>query len=128
MFEYVDEGGKCVRCEGVEGVGEFVRASQQYAMAQHHLARYVCVYLITLGLHVRVYVLTLFQFHESPNFFSRFTLYKKKPWGPEPGIKDKIMFPSKTPRHVKSFFATYPGFVTQILCLRKIMVCIPDFL
>ena len=40
LFEYVDEGEKCVRCEGVEGVGEFVRACQQYAMAQHHLARY----------------------------------------------------------------------------------------
>ena len=35
----VGEDGKCVRCEGVEGVREFVMGAQQQAMLRHHLRR-----------------------------------------------------------------------------------------
>ena len=33
----VGDDGKCVRCEDVEGVREFVKAAQQHAMLLHHL-------------------------------------------------------------------------------------------
>ena len=36
----VEEDGRCVRCDGVEGVREFVQGAQQYAMTLHYLKRY----------------------------------------------------------------------------------------
>jgi len=39
VCEYVDEGGRCVRCDDVEGVRGFVKDHQQYAMIKHHLSR-----------------------------------------------------------------------------------------
>ena len=33
----VGDDGKCVRCESVEGVSQFVKAAQQHAMLLHHL-------------------------------------------------------------------------------------------
>ena len=31
------DDGKCVRCDDVEGVRQFVKAAQQHAMLLHHL-------------------------------------------------------------------------------------------
>ena len=39
VYEHVDEGGNCVRCEGIQGISEFVQNHQQYAMVKHHLNR-----------------------------------------------------------------------------------------
>ena len=36
----MDDDGKCVRCEGVEGLRGFVKDHQQYAMIKHHLSRW----------------------------------------------------------------------------------------
>ena len=41
VLEVVDREGKCVRCDGAEGVREFVQAAQQHAMLLHHLKRYI---------------------------------------------------------------------------------------
>ena len=39
VLEVVSEAGRCVRCEDVEGVRQFVNAAQQHAMLLHHLKR-----------------------------------------------------------------------------------------
>ena len=41
VLEVMSEGGRCVRCDSVEGVREFVNAAQQHAMLLHHLKRYI---------------------------------------------------------------------------------------
>lgn len=39
IFEYVNEEGKCVRCKDSNGLVEFVKNCQQYALVRHHLGR-----------------------------------------------------------------------------------------
>ena len=37
VYEVVGDDGKCMRCEDVEGVRDFVKTAQQHAMLLHHL-------------------------------------------------------------------------------------------
>ena len=37
VYEVMGDDGKCVRCEDVEGVRDFVKAAQQHAMLLYHL-------------------------------------------------------------------------------------------
>ena len=39
VYEYVMEDGKCVRCEDIEKLREFVKDNQQYAMIEQHLSK-----------------------------------------------------------------------------------------
>ena len=39
VYEYVSDGGECVRCGDLGKVGDFVRDHQQYAMIEQHLTK-----------------------------------------------------------------------------------------
>ena len=54
-MEYVSDDGKCVRCDRVDDVKEFVKSSQLMAMMKHHLTAYVSNYKYT-RMYVCMYV------------------------------------------------------------------------
>ena len=65
MCEYVDEGGRCVRCDDVEGVKGFVKDHQQYAMIKHHLSRQAVLLFANMPTHPQhsTYLLVLLDMY-----------------------------------------------------------------